>query len=80
MNWTFSSRATIAGLVLLGGAQAQAVGTLYAGFGGASDGVSIRSANTLTETGSFGSANAVDGIAAGEAANLYLAGDALPRG
>jgi len=75
MNWTFSSRATLAGLVLLGGAQAQAVGTLYAGFGGASDGVSIRSANTLTETGSFGSASAVEGIAAGESANLYIAGD-----
>ena len=74
MNRTFSSRAILAGLVLLVGAQAHAGGTLYAGFGGASDGVSIRSANTLTETGSFGSAFPVAGIAAGEADNLYLAG------
>lgn len=75
MNWTFSRRATLAGLVLLGSAQAQATGTLYAGFGGPSNGVSIRSATTLTETGSFGSASTVEGIAAGNANNLYIAGD-----
>ncbi len=78
MNWTNPGRATLAGLVLLGSAQAQAVGTLYAGFGGASDGVSVRSATTLTETGSFGVAGEVNGIAAGQGSNLYLAtGDSV---
>lgn len=73
MNWTNTGRATLAGLFLLGGAQAHAVGTLYAGFGGSGDGVSIRSATTLTETGSFGVGSAVQGIEAGESNNLYVA-------
>ncbi len=75
MNWTKTGRATLAGLCLLGGAHAQAVGTLYAGFGGTSDGVSTRSATTLTETGGFPVAGELTGIEAGISSNLYVSAD-----
>ena len=76
MNWTKTGRATLAGLCLLGGAQAHAVGTLYAGFGGTSDGVSVRSSTTLTEIGSFGiGGGELTGIEAGESGNLYVTAD-----
>jgi len=72
MNWTKTGRATLAGLCLLGGAQAHATGTLYAGFGGSSDGVSARSATTLTEIGGFAVGGTLTGIEAGESSNLYI--------
>ena len=78
MNWTNMGRNTLAGLLLLLAGHAQAVGTLYAGFGGSGDGVSIRSSTTLTETGSFGVSTTLEGIEAGESNNLYVAaGDSI---
>ena len=75
MNWTKLGRVTLAGLCLLGGAHAQATGTLFAGFGGTSDGVSTRSATTLTEIGSFGVGGTLTGIEAGQGENLYITAD-----
>ena len=78
MNWTNANRTALVGLLLIWGGHAQAVGTLYAGFGGSGDGVSIRSSTTLTETGSFGVSTTLEGIEAGESNNLYVAaGDSI---
>ncbi len=75
MNWTKTGRATLAGLCLLGSAQVQATGTLFAGFGGTSDGVSARSATTLTEIGGFAVGGTLTGIEAGQSDNLYITVD-----
>ena len=81
MNWTYSGRATLAGLLLLGAVQAHAVGTLYVGFSDSSEGISVRSATTLTETGSFAAGGVVSGVAAGvndDDDNIYVtAGDTV---
>lgn len=75
MNWTKTGRATLAGLCLLGSAHVHATGTLYAGFGGTSDGVSTRSATTLTEIGGFSVPSDLTGIEAGQTDNLYITVD-----
>jgi len=74
MNWIKNGQLAFTGLCLLGAAQAQAVGTLYAGFDDTSTGVSIRSGTTLTNTGTIPVGDAPGGLAAGISSNIYVAG------